>query len=400
MAGTADKTRMDKLVGIWANIFKSIPSEQLEDLKAVEDLWNEAGGQFANPSRSEIKTGSPQASSGGGAQRMVDEYSDPAPQMGMAQKYAEFSSMLRDFQKAHETTQAQVIALHQMLTKSLAPAATDPATAAKADDSVLGKAEMKLKKARAELRKADMADAEDKEEREEAKSFLEQAGIALKAAKRFLVKAEDDDGDDDERAEKARADLKTLTKALRKAEDEDKKRDDDDAEKARVTAEATAKAAEDAAAKAAAAAAPAVKAEDDDKKDDAEKARAAAEATAKADAAAAPELAPVDPGLRGQIEVLQTNLKGLMDVVMAGSKGRPMPTFMKSATAVATLGQTVDDAIESGALESPLEILKAQTLVTHIRAVQAGHMDAAIVDDEIARAPDNVRQLFATQAAA
>lgn len=380
--------------------FKNVPSEQLDDLKQVTDLWNEAGGQFSSPSSAEIKTGSPQASSGGGAERMVAQYSDPAPQMGMTQKYAEFSSMLSSFGKAIDAQGARINAITGVLKAAADAVAAEPAVKTADPDSAFTKAAAKLKKARAELRKADMCDDGDKDEREEKKSFLVEAGVAIKSAKRLLVKAEDEENEDDDAAEKARTDLRTLSKALKKAEDEDEKKDKEDFEKAeavKAAAEkaiadtATAKAAEEAAVVAAAAKAAEVP--------DEAAVKAQAEAAATAAAAVKAEPVPVDQSVRDQITLLNTSVKGLMDVVMAGSKGRPMPAFVKGAT-VADLGAKVDEAIESGVLNDSVEIMKAQTLVSRIRAVQAGHLDAVLVDDEIAKAPTNVRSLFAPAQAA
>ena len=378
MADSAATTNSDILRKV-VNFFKSVPAEQLEDIMTVDDIWNETDGLHKNPTRAEVKIGKPQESSGGGAERMVREYSDPAPQMGMVATYEQFSSMLRDFGKAlqaesRKSTMMQTAALVELLTAKAAA----PAAKAEQPDSVLAKAELKLKKARTELRKADMADMEDKEEREEAKSFLEQAAVALKAAKRFLVKAEDEEAEDDEdRAEKARADYAKLVKALKKAEDESTKREEDEmkeAEKARQVAEAvTAKA-------------------EPKEEDDEEKARLVAEAAAKASA-------PVDTSVRDQLTILQTSVKGLMETVMAGSKGTPMPTFSKGAP-IDTIATRVEEAIEDGTLESPLEIMKAQTMITRMRAVQEGKMDAAVFESEVSLAPDNVRQLFAPSQAA
>jgi hypothetical protein len=93
-------------------------------------------------------------------------------------------------------------------------------------------------------------------------------------------------------------------------------------------------------------------------------------------------------------------VKGLMETVMAGSKHAPLPASFAKAAPIIDVSRRVEDAIEAGALGDAVEIMKAHTLVTHIRAVQDGRMDAAIVDDEISRAPDNVRQLFQPTAVA
>lgn len=395
------KRSFNDLVSTWAKIFKSVPDEQMEDLRRIEDQWNEADGQHSNPSRAEIAVGRPQEASGGGAERMVREYSDPAPQMGMAEQYAEMGRFFRDFAKAQErsnsTMLAGMAALGQIVGKAETVPATGAATAKADPESLLSKAEIKIRKARTEMRKADMVDEEDKEEREEKKSFLEQASVALKSAKRLLAKAEEDEWeseDEEDRAEKARSDWRKLTKALRKAEDEGTERTKKEMEEMEKAA-AAAKAAPEVPV-VAATPAPTVKAEEE-KKDEDETAKAAAAAAvaaaATAEAAKSVTLAPVDPGLRNQLQILETSVKSMMEVVMAGSKGRPMPTFSK-ATPFASLAEKVETAIEDGTLDNPLEIMKAQTLVTHVRAVQSGHMDAAVVDDEITKAPDNVRQLF------
>jgi chemotaxis protein histidine kinase CheA len=392
------------LVASWGKIFKSIPTEQLEDLKSVEDLWSEPGGQFKLPTREEIKTGSPQASSGGGAERMVNEYSSPAPQMGMAERYIEFQNMLSGFGKSLDqvigVVKAQgegLTALTNILKAAAGEAAKAGAPVVIDEASFLGKALTKLRKARVEVRKAEMSD--EPAEKADRLAALEEAKNLLKAAKRLLAKAEDDDDDekDEDAAEKARADYRKLIAAVAKAEKEDKDEEDEAAEKAANLAAAEKAATDKAAAEkatadaaAAAAATAAAKAEADPDKEDKEDKD---DKTEKA-------LAPVDPALKSQLEMLTTTVKGLMETVMAGSRHPPLPHFFSKAAPIIDVSRRVEDAIEGGEFSTPVEIMKAQTLLTHVRAVQEGRMDASIVDAEIAQAPDNVRQLFQPVAAA
>jgi hypothetical protein len=62
----------------------------LNGIRIIKDLW--ADGEFhKNPERDTTKTGPAMHSSGSGADRAMDEYSNPAPQIGMVEQYDMFT---------------------------------------------------------------------------------------------------------------------------------------------------------------------------------------------------------------------------------------------------------------------------------------------------------------------
>src|ERR1700760_4935981 len=88
------------LLARWVKVFKAIPDGVVDDLEDVADMWTEPGGEHKNPGRGEIGTGPAQRMSGDGAEQMIREYSDPAPQQGLTQQYADFQRMMADWAKS------------------------------------------------------------------------------------------------------------------------------------------------------------------------------------------------------------------------------------------------------------------------------------------------------------
>jgi hypothetical protein len=393
---SVDKTNRPSMASLFAglaSVFKSIPDDKVEDLKDVLDTWNEPGGEHKNPSRADIVTGPAERASGDGAPKMIAEYSQPAPQQGLTGQYQEFQRMLDGWGKSfvqhlnstmaprmdrHEKAISGLVAFVSGLQKAHADAeaAVKSAAAGPSEDTFLGKSLLKLTKAHAALRKADLADEDEKEER---KSHLAQAADLLKSAKRLLAKAteEMEETGDEEGCEKAMAKLRSLTKAVAKAEEEDKEREDA-AEKARQTT---------------------VKAEEDKKREEEEAAKAKADAAAKAltdDAAA--KAAPVSQeqilkALEG-LTVLPTTVQGLVDAVMGKSQNPGgAPAITKGTVTQVDFAKVVDEAIDDGRL-SDANITKAMSIVQHMHLAKEGRVDQRIVDQEIEKSPAEVRDLF------
>lgn len=91
-----DSADLTKAADILADeeLMKAAHSAQaLTTTELVQDRWTEGHGH-AVPTREEIRTGPPQASSGGGAERFVREYSNPAPQDGLTQEAMRLQEML------------------------------------------------------------------------------------------------------------------------------------------------------------------------------------------------------------------------------------------------------------------------------------------------------------------
>lgn len=386
---TATKLDVASAFAKFAALFKAIPSDKMEDIKDVLDQWNEPDGEHTNPSRAEIVTGPSQRMSGDGAVKMVGEYSSPAPQQGLTEQYAEFQRMLDGWGKSFADRLNPVLSRHEKAIGALTgifaemQKAATAAPAAPAEDTFLGKALTKLVKAKSALRKADLADEDEKEER---KSHLAAASDLLKAAKRLLAKATEDMEDtDEEAAEKAMSELRGLAKALSKAEADDKEREEA-AEKARTDAEA-------AAAKA--------KAEEKEREEAAEKARTDAEAAAKAAAGtgaatdtskAAVTLDDIQASLKG-LTTLPTTISDFMDVLAGKSRNPEQPAITKGTVETVDFAARVTQAIDDGSLSETGE-MKARTLLQRVALAKAGRIPQGDVDAEIAKAPNEVRQLF------
>ena len=169
----------------FAQFFKSVPNDKLQDMTDVLDQWSPADGLHGNPSRAEIVTGPAQAASGAGAVRMVTDYSDPAPQQGLTQQYAEFQRMLNEFGKSLTNQINPILARHDQALGALMGVFGEARKALPATDTYLGKALSKLSKAKSELRRADLADEDEADKRAE---HVAAADDCLKAAKRLLAR--------------------------------------------------------------------------------------------------------------------------------------------------------------------------------------------------------------------
>lgn len=377
---------MATLMSSLASVFKAIPNDKLDDLKDVVDMWNEPGGDHKNPSRAQIVTGPAQRASGDGAPKMIAEYASPAPQEGMTAQYAEFQRMMDGWGKSfseklaaqlnpvlarHDTALKGMLTVFEQLHKSQTPAAPGA-------DTFLGKALQKISKGKLALRKAEMSDDDEKEER---KSYLTDAKDMLKSAKRLLAKAmEDMEDTDDEGCEKAMTSAKSLLKAVEKAEKEDDEKEKDAAEKAK-TAAATLKATEDAAAAT-------LKAETEA----AEKAKTVTTDTA----VKAVTQEQIEAALKG-MATLPTTMQGLLDAVMGKSQNPIAPEIAKGVVVDLDFQTRVDEAIDSGRLGDNGE-MKALSLLQHAAAVKAGRLDQTVFAAEVEKAPAEIRALF--QAAA
>lgn len=412
MAGT-EKTPMDaaKAFSFLASMFKAIPNDKLEDLKSVEDMWTQADGEHKVPSASEFGTGPAESMRGGNAPRMVGRHSSTEAQEGLTALYERVDGLTAAIGKSFAERDKALGALASVVSdlakgqKGIADAMSEfskSATSAVSgvdENSFIGKAVGKITKARAALRKADMADEEDEKEKEQRKSDLLAARDLLKSAQRLLVKAEDDDdGDKDEdKVEKAVADLRTLSDRVSKSlativkaeEDEKKKKEEDEA---------------------AAKAASVAKAEEDEKKakEDEEAAKsadtsqAAAEATGAAQSAAAAKAEGdrLDAVLKG-MEIMQTNIATVFETLRGISKtgGAVPPSFqVAKAAPVLDVQARYKEALDNGLLDSPADAIHCQTLIHRWGAAEAGKISRDAVLTEIAKSNDTIRQIFAVAA--
>lgn len=80
--GEADMGNLTKMVADAALSLKAMPGSEDDHAMTITDRWHK-GQTHAVPSSEMIKVGPGQSASGGGAEHMVKEYSNPAPQKGL-----------------------------------------------------------------------------------------------------------------------------------------------------------------------------------------------------------------------------------------------------------------------------------------------------------------------------
>jgi len=72
-----------------ADLAKAVKDAKgLEGIRIIKDLWED---MHAIPERNDTKTGPAMHSSGSGADKAISEYSNPAPQVGLAMQYEKFT---------------------------------------------------------------------------------------------------------------------------------------------------------------------------------------------------------------------------------------------------------------------------------------------------------------------
>ena len=271
-----------------------------------------------------------------------------APQTGLTQDYQELAGRLGGLEKALK-------ALVGHLAKS------------ESEDEEKDNFEKAVRKAKAAVRKAEDEDGDD-DDKEEA---FEKAERAILAAKAVVSKAEED-GDDEEKVEKAFKALKShkaTVKAVREKH---------------VAAKAAA------VAKAAEIAVPAV-------------------VEGAAAVVAEPTVADIAKGQASLVDQLGVVTKSLAEV-MAAVAPRANPAAAAAAAAVASgqpaapvvkaatpeLCKAIAERIEEASDTLGFEpIMKAQSLLTRLRAVEAGTLSHEVFDTELDRQADDVKRLFA-----
>lgn len=393
----AAKPSVAQMFKALADMFKSIPSDKLDGIRDVEDLFNGPGHskEHSIPGREELGPFGPaEPMSGRGASKMVREYSDLAPQTGMTELYARLENYMGHMGKSVSAlagTVGDVLKNQRAVAEMLdgfVKAETEREVAAKkaeapvfGDDTYTGNALKRLDKARKAFRKSDFADEAEIEIR---RGLLEEAQTSLKSAKALLSKAEDAAEDmTGETTEKALADVRSLqdkvTKSLadiQKADDKDdedrKEKEAEDAKKAETPVVEAAKAEPEA---------PVV----EEKKADEPVADMQQAIKAMQDAAEGNSM-------------MQATIKDFIELLSKSSRGMLPPNFQ-----VVKAGPAGADAVEGriaaakdvGGILTMSDGILADSLLNRQRAAEAGRYSKERFDDDLMKAPETVRKLFA-----
>ncbi len=338
-----------------------------DNIELVGDVWNQGGeGWHGLPSREEIKFGPEEAASGGGASKMVREYSRFATQQGLAEAYDRMSRDLDKMKKAFAEMSTQIKSHSDILTTVvdtfIKSEKKEDKEEKKEEKEEMEKAKSYQKKARTSILKAEDED----EEKEDRKEEVEKAKSHLKKAKDILLKAHEDAKDDkeEEEVEKSLSEVKKLSKrvseiesSLKKAEEEEKeKREKEEKEKVE-------------------------KAEKEKKeKEEADKSKNQDEfATSKA----------------AIEEIAKKSIFEVFDTLMSQSKGGSVPDLRKAdlKPVLEKKAEELEYKYESGEISSS-DFMFAKSLLLKADMALKGELDFGVVKNLMIQAPTSVREIF------
>jgi hypothetical protein len=416
IASLVDDSALEKAV-------EALRSQDLEAGEIVTDRWR-AGEVHKNPTREELKTGPSEASSGGGAEKMVRDYSRPAGQHGIQLEAEDFQRMLAPVASSVKAQGRALSALieqmkgHGTFIAAIIKAAEDDEEEEEEDSEVVeinaSKAKKLFAKARAQLAsieaiKAEMEDEEDKEEKKKAKAQIK---ALRKSAAKLLVKARlhaSAAGKAGAPLRKSITDLIGGADAMLKADvnvvQEDEEDEEDDEEKAKAATATAATIAAAVPAVAAAAATPAVaaaagtaeKAVTDTTGNQADRKDPAT--GNQDDAAKAQQLTTLQEQVKKATDglgMLQMTIGQMFDVMRNRSAGTAaMPALAKAdqEAAALSLHQQIEEMVGNGQLDQVNEFA-AKDILNQLEAANKGQIDSTIVRDRIQKAPTIIRNLF------
>jgi hypothetical protein len=415
-------------VALDLEIGKAVGAESLKPGEHVADRWDE-GQMHRAPTKEEIKTGPVQAASGGGAERMIAEYSRPAPQDGTvtvpAQLAAELGQM-RGYMKSQAELVGKLMKGQETLTSVLTAFLTKEAAQASGVDEnaetrfsniYVRKAQGFAAAARIALAKAGsireglgelqpearkIAKAQIKDLRKRAARLVSKS---LEAA--FAAKSEDSDpalevrkamtvlldGDEslkadvsafhekDERENEEKREKKKMKKAIKAI-----------ARKVAQKAAKKAKAAADAAAAQAGgeAAKTQMQADSQDKDSKNQAAKPTTEKTINPD--------DLKKALEG-LGILEGKISDVMEIVagrpVTNNVGKPLE-LLKSDTGASKLieiSSRIDEAVASDRMDTGAE-MKARDLLQKVDAVRRGVMSQDLWQQQLLQAPQSVKDVF------
>ena len=355
--------------------------EIFDNIELVGDVWNQGKEGFHGiPSAEEIVYGPSQAASGGGANKMVREYSKFATQQGIAEEFERMSREMDGFKKsvakAFEGMGAQLKSQGQVLTTFL-----ENIVKAEEEDKDGPEKKEEMEKARSYQKKArtSLLKAEDEdEEKEDRKEEVEKAKSSLKKAKEILLKAHEEakDEKEEEEVEKSLSENKKLSKkaseiesTFTKAEEAEKrKKEEEEAEKLK-------------------------KAEED-------KAKKEAEDKAKLGKEENQDVNATSKALtEAEIEnIAKKSIMEMFDHLMTQSKtGNSIPSFAKAdiSSVLQTKAGEIEKKSDEGELSSG-EVTLAKSLLMKVDMAHKGQIDMSIVKSLIEKAPVAVKNIFST----
>lgn len=386
-------------------------AQGLDGAPWIPDLHTE-GEEHSVITGEEIKVGPSQASSGGGAEKMIREYSAPVPQKGVTQEAMSLAEVLGGIGRSMKAMADGQKTMADLLTTLVAAKAEEKEEKDKDEEEAKahakGRATDLVAEAMKLLRKADRKeeDGDDEEESEKSRVLYREAKLLRKQAARTLGKA---------RLHALAAGDVEITKSIRDIVAKNDlviKAEDDEEEKEREKEKEEADKAHQTAAAAATPTPEAAKGGEATKDSAGNQAAKQNKENGNQDDAAQKAVtalgARVDEALKG-LTVLHTDIAGLMDTIAGKPKPQegaapgatpgatPMDAFalMKAnpAGAVGELQLSIEKANAKGLIDGA-QAMTAYNILAKLDACNKGVIAKSMVDGMIDNAPSAVRQIF------
>lgn len=387
---------IDTMIGELGKATEEEVRQLLNEIPIHDDLFM-GDTRHTLPSTETIRVGPSQQASGGGAEKMIREYSNVAPQYGITLLYNEFSRKLDTLRKSiltiSEAVKAQSAVISHIVKSD--EAATQSASSSFSDE--VTKAKEIIKKSKSLILKSELYGIESNST-EDAMEDIRKAEVLLKKAKSLLIKAEDEEEKEEKEEkeiEKSLIDVKKFSLRLDKAkseimdivkaEEEKEKKKKEDEEK-----EAKAK-----------------KAEEEEKEEKAKKAEEEKEREAKAkakgndkgnqDDGADKEGMQKDAASKSEdiTSLVKKTVSEFIDTISNTSTSRGIPDLTKAqkeSFLVAKSAQ-IDEAFENGLLSSGEE-MTARSILNMLDLAQKGDISPSIVKDRIYASSSAVQSVF------
>lgn len=370
-----------------------------EDVMSVIDRWLE-NEMHKVPSKQVIKIGPVQASSGGGVEKMIADYSSPAAQAGIQLQHEQLGEELgsmRGYMKSMGTSILEVITVVKAIGDSVGALVKAKDDEEEEEESEVVEVKSAITRAATFIAKAaecseattSLTGTAKARMLAKAESYRDKAIAAFKSALTIAAALKSEEG------------RKLVLKAAKKADvevNEIEEEESEEAKKSRLTAEATAKAKADAEAEAARKAAgetggnQADKSNKDGNQDDSAAKALAAVTALSEQMKASNEL--VQKALAGQA-VLAGNVQTVMDSLAGKSRpGGERPAFsLAKADNIAAISTRVQEAMDNGTLDTA-GAERARDLVQKLGAAASGVLDVSVVQDMIGKSSQAVQDLF------
>lgn len=390
---------LDKMVEELGKATNEEVRQLLNEIPIHDDLFS-GNMRQTNPSPETIRVGPSQEASGGGAERMISQYSNVAPQQGFSLLYQEFSRKLDTLRKSVVTI-SEAVKAQSAVISHIVKSNSESSTETSSFSDEVSKAKDLIKKSKSLILKSELYGIEDGSV-SDAMEDIRKAELFLKKAKALLIKAEEEDEKEEKEekeVEKSLMDVKKFSQRLDKAkteimdivksEEEKEKKEREDKEMKAKKAEEKKEESEDKETKA--------KKAEEEKKEEEEMKKAKDSDKGNQKDSANKDGNQKDAAAKSEdvTNLVKKTVSEMMDIITNRSRSKDLPDLSKAQTETYIVAKSaqIDEAYDNGVLSSGEE-MTARSILSMIELAQKGEINPSIVNDRIFASSSAVQSVF------